>query len=227
VPCGEENERDGGGVRPIEVFGIRETVDLGHANILRAATIDHVTEVGEVAAAVILAGDAGGTFATRNPGGENDFLAHVDGGDFRADLGDFTGNIATGNVGKRDGDAGQAVANPEVKMIEGAGANAYEDLIVAENRFGNIGIAKDGRITVFVDDDGFHRQPPGSVGVSDRNTYIVTRYVWRLTGPSLADCSKTTIALFTRGGEAEEIAKSDKGHFLAGHLPDLRRGRKR
>jgi hypothetical protein len=31
---------------------------------------------------------------------------------------------------------------------------------------------------------------------------------------------------FYDGGEAEEIAKSDKGHFLAGHLPDLRRDAK-
>jgi hypothetical protein len=210
VPRGEENERDGGGVRPIEAFGIRETVDLGHANILRAATIDHVTEVGEVAAAVILAGDAGGTFATSNAGGENYLLADVDGGDFRADLGNFAGNVATGNVGERDGDAREAAANPEVEMIESAGANAHEDLIVAENRFGNIGIAKDGRVTVFVDDNGFHRQPPGSVGVNDRNIYIVTRYVWRLPGPSLADCSKTTVALLRwgRGGGDREIQQS-------------------
>jgi hypothetical protein len=124
VPGGKENERDGGGVRPIEVFGIRETVDLGHTNVFRAAAIDHVTEVGEIAAAVILTSDAGGTFATSNAGGENDFLADVKGGDFRANLGDFAGNIAAGNVGERNGNAGKAAANPEVEMIEGASAYA-------------------------------------------------------------------------------------------------------
>jgi hypothetical protein len=44
-------------------------------------------------------------------------LADVDGGDFRADLGDFAGNIAARNVRKRDGNAGEATANPEVEMI--------------------------------------------------------------------------------------------------------------
>ena len=195
VPGGEENERDGGGVRPVEVFWIRETVDLGHTNIFRAAAIDHVTEVGEIAAAVILTSDAGGTFATGNAGSENDFLADVNGGDFWADLGDFAGNIAAGNVGERDGNAGEAAANPEVEMIEGAGTDANQDFIVAESRFGNIGIAKDGRVTVFVDDDGFHGQPPASVGMNDGSNIRIYRIticwaiarglLWRTAGKQL------------------------------------------
>jgi hypothetical protein len=98
VPRGKENERDGSGVKPVEIFGIWKTVDLGHANILRATTINHVTEVGEVPATVIQTCDAGGTFATRDPGRQNDSLADVNGGNFRPDLGDFTGNIAAGNM---------------------------------------------------------------------------------------------------------------------------------
>jgi hypothetical protein len=182
VPSGEEDKRDGGSVGPIEIFGIRETVDFGRANVFGATAIDHVTKVGEVAAAIILAGDAGGTFAAGDAGRENDFLADVNGGDFRADLGDFAGNIAARNVRERDGNAGKATANPEVEMIKGAGADADEDFIVAENRFGDVGIAEDGRVTVFVNNDGFHGQPPGSAGTSDgSSTYIVSRYVGRLT----------------------------------------------
>jgi hypothetical protein len=197
VPSSEENERDRGGMRPIEIFGIRHAIDFGRANVFRAAPIDHVTKVGKVTAAIILAGDAGGTFAASNARCENDFLADVDGGDFRADLGDFAGNIAARNVRERDGDAGKTTANPKVKTIKGAGAHADEDFIVAENRFGDVGIAKDRGITVLMDDDGFHGQPPGSAGTSDgSSTYIVSRYVGRLTGGRIwTDCWKITIAL--------------------------------
>jgi hypothetical protein len=164
VPGGEEDEGDGGGVRPVEIFRIRETVDLGHTNIFGATAVDHITEVGEIAAVVILTSDAGGTFAAGNARSENDFLADMNGGDFCADLGDFAGNIAAGNVGERDSNTGEAAANPEVEMIEGARTDANQGFIVAERRFGDISIAENGRVTVFMDDDGFHEQPPAAPG---------------------------------------------------------------
>jgi hypothetical protein len=117
VPGGEEDERNSGGVRPVEIFRIRETVDLGHTNIFGATAVDHVTEVGEIAAAVILTSDAGGTLAASNPRSENDSLADMNGGDFCTDLGDFAGNIAAGYVRERDSNARKAAANPEVEMI--------------------------------------------------------------------------------------------------------------
>ena len=45
VPGGEEAERDGGGLRPVEILRIRETVDLGHTNIFGATAVDHVDEI--------------------------------------------------------------------------------------------------------------------------------------------------------------------------------------
>jgi hypothetical protein len=184
VPGGEEDERNGGGMGPAEIFRIRETVDLRHTNIFGATAVNHVTKVGEIAAVVILASDAGGTFAAGNARSENDFLADMNGGDFWADLGDFAGNIAAGNVGERDSNTREAAANPEVEMIEGAGTDANQNLIVAEGRFGHISIAENGRVTVFMDDDGFHEQPPGSVGMNDGSNMsivcIVSRYVGRV-----------------------------------------------
>jgi hypothetical protein len=49
-------------------------------------------------------------------------------------------------------------------MIEGAGAYANEYFIVAEDWLGDIGIPKNGRVAVFVDDDGFHNQSPAARG---------------------------------------------------------------
>jgi hypothetical protein len=179
VPGGEEDERNGGGLRPVEILRIRETVDLGHTNIFGATAVDHVTEIGEIATVVILTSDAGGTFAAGNARSENDFLPDMNGRDFWADLGDFAGDIAAGNVGERDSNTGEAAANPEVEMIEGAGADANQDFIVAKGRFGDISIAKNRRVTVFMDDDGFHEQPPGSVGDERRQQH--TYHIYRIT----------------------------------------------
>jgi len=166
MPGSDEHERNGGGVCPIEFFRIGEAIDLRDANIFRTTAVDHVAEIGEVAAAVIAAGEAGGAFAASDAGSENDFLADMNSGDFGADLGYFTGDVAAGNVRERDGDTGETAANPKVEVIKGTGMDADEDFIVAESRFGNIGVAKDGRVTMLLDDDGLHAKPPWNEGVS-------------------------------------------------------------
>jgi len=106
VPCGHENERDSGGVNPIEVFGIRHAVDFGTTDVFGTAAINHEAEVGEVAAEIIVAGKTGGAAATGDARGENDFVADVDAVDFTADLDDFSGDVTAGDVRKRDGNAG-------------------------------------------------------------------------------------------------------------------------
>ena len=78
VPGGLEDERNGGGVSPIEIFGIREAIHIRATHVFGAAAVDHVTEIGVIAAGVVVAGEAGGTLATGDAGSENDFLADVD-----------------------------------------------------------------------------------------------------------------------------------------------------
>lgn len=164
VPSGKEHERNGGGVSPAKIFRVGEAIDLGHAHKFRAAAVDHVPKIGEVAAAVILAGEAGGAFAASDTRSENDFLADMNGGDFGAYLGDFAGDVAARNVREGEGNARETAANPKVEMIKGAGMDPDEDLVVTESRFGNIGVAKDGRVTMLLDDNGFHEKPPWNEG---------------------------------------------------------------
>jgi hypothetical protein len=96
----------------------------------------------------------------------------MDGVDVVADLDDFAGNIAAGNVGKRNGNAGQTVAHPEIEMIEGAGANADEDFVGVEVRFGNIGVMEHTGVAMLVKDNRFHKDPPeDSVERDNRPTY--------------------------------------------------------
>jgi hypothetical protein len=117
VPGGLEDERDGRGVDPIEIFGIGHAIYFGAADVLRTAAIDHVAQIGEIAAAIVVSGDAGGATPTADARGEDDFLANVNGVNFGADLVYLTGNIAAGNVWKRDGNTGEAAPDPEVQVI--------------------------------------------------------------------------------------------------------------
>jgi len=94
--------------------------------------------------------------AAGDTGIEDDFVAGLEARDVRADFGDFAGNVAAGNVRERNFPAGDAFANPEIEMIERAGADAHQNIIRADSRFGDIFVAQDFRAAVFGEDDGFH-----------------------------------------------------------------------
>ena len=162
VPGGLEDQRNSGGMGPIEIFGIGKTINFGTADKFGAAPINHVAEVGKVAATVFIAGKAGGTFAAGHAGREYNFLTDVDGADFRADLGDFAGNVAAGDVRQWNLEARKPAAHPKVEMIEGTGANTDEDFVATKLRLGDIGVLENGRVTMMTEDDGFHERPPRS-----------------------------------------------------------------
>jgi hypothetical protein len=102
---------------PREIFGIRQAIYFGDFYEFSAAAVDEVAEIREATAAVILAREASGAFAATDTRGENDFLSGADGGDIRADFGNFSSDVAAGDVRKRNGDAGEAATNPEIKVI--------------------------------------------------------------------------------------------------------------
>src|SRR5208337_1980238 len=179
VPGGLEDQRHGSGVSPIQVFRIGHAIDVGAADKFGAAAINHVAEIGKVAATVFIAGKAGGTSSTGDARRKDNFLADVDGADFGTDFGDFAGNVAAGDVGKWSLEAGEAAAHPEIEMIEGAGVNADEDFAAAELRLGDVGVVENGRVTVFLEDDRFHERPPRSEMRCrlTKDRCIVSRYV--------------------------------------------------
>ena len=98
VPGGLEDKWNRGGFFKGQLFRIRHAIYFWSAQELGAAAVDEVTKIGEVAAAVILAGDAGRAFAAGHAWSEDHFLANAHGSDIRSDLGDFTGNVTAGNV---------------------------------------------------------------------------------------------------------------------------------
>ena len=184
VPGGLEDDGNGRGMGPIEIFRIGEAIDFGAADKFSAAAIHHAAKIGVIAAEIVVAGKAGGTLAAGDAGGEHHFLADVHGANFRADFGDFAGNVGAGDVGQGNLKAGKATAYPEVKMIEGAGPNTDEDFVTAKLRLRNIGEAENGGVTVFLEDDGFHERPPrNEIRCPDRqDSCIVSRWVRGASG---------------------------------------------
>jgi hypothetical protein len=179
VPGGLKNERHGRGVDPIEIFGIGHAVDIGAADVFGTAAIDHVAEVGEVAATVVVAGETSGTLAAGHAGSKDNFLANMKGVNLGANFGDLAGDVAAGNVWKGNGNTRQAAPDPEVEVVESTGVDANQDFVGAQMRLIHIGVAKNARITMLVEDDGFHERPPGTITKwnATPGRYIVSRYV--------------------------------------------------
>ena len=74
-----------------------------------------------------------------------------------SDLGDFTGNIAAGNVRKGDRHARDAAAHPKIEMIERASLDAHEDFIGADDWVGHVFVFKYVRPAVLLENDGLQR----------------------------------------------------------------------
>lgn len=156
VPGGLENEWDGGSFFERKIFGVGEAVGFGTADEFGAPAVNHVAEVGKLRAVIVAAGEAGGALAAGDSRGEENFLAGPDRGDVGADFFDDAGDVAAGNVRKRDRNAGEAAAYPEVEMIEGAGVDAGKDFARAGFGFGDVGVVEDFGAAVVVEKDGFH-----------------------------------------------------------------------
>src|SRR4029077_19930639 len=60
VPGGLKNEGDGGGFIKRKFFGKQKAIHFRSADEFGAAAVNHVAEIGELAAVVVEAGNAGG-----------------------------------------------------------------------------------------------------------------------------------------------------------------------
>src|SRR5262249_3785302 len=121
-----------------------------------AASIHHITEIGELATAIIEASQTRRALTATHSGGEDNLFAHLHGCDFGTDLGYLTRNVATWNVRQRNRDIRQATANPQIQVIQGASSDANENLPAAERRLGRVGILQNFGSTMLFKNDRFH-----------------------------------------------------------------------
>src|SRR6185437_1782803 len=87
-------------------------------------------------------------------GSDDHPLPLAEAGDVIADVDNLAGDVAAGDVRKLD--AGKALADPEVEVIQGAGANPYENLVMAVVRVGHVLVLQHSGAAEFVEANGFH-----------------------------------------------------------------------
>ena len=95
--------------------------------------------------------------AAGDAGRKDHFIANVDALGQRANRGDFARNIAARHERKRKCDPMEALANPEVEMVQGAGAYAHHDFVRPWLGFRDFRELQDFRPAVLGDDDCLHR----------------------------------------------------------------------
>jgi len=161
MPSRLKNQRNGRCVNPIEIFGVGQAIDLGTPHEFRATAIDHVAKICVIAAVVVVPREAGRTLAAGYAGSQHDFLPDVDDMDFRANFSNFPGNITAGNVRKRNGYARQAPPHPQVEVVQGAGMDTNQNFVGAKVRLIHIRIVENTGITMLMENDRFHKPPPG------------------------------------------------------------------
>ena len=98
MPGRLKNERDARRLFKGKILGIGHAVYFRAANKFGAAAIDHVAQVCELTAAIVVAGKACSTFAARHAGSEHYFLANFNRRYIGTNLRDFSRYIASGNV---------------------------------------------------------------------------------------------------------------------------------
>jgi len=153
-----ENERDGGGLFERKTLGIGEAVDFGAADQLGTAAIEQVTEVGELRAVIVAAGEASGALAAADPWSQENFLVGPYCGDAGSNFVDDTSDVAARDMRERNGETRNTLAYPKIQMVEGAGVDADESFAEARFGFGDVGVAEDVGSAVVIEKDRFHRR---------------------------------------------------------------------
>ena len=85
---------------------------------------------------------------------EQNPLAFAQPGDIFAHFGYLAGDITAEDM--RQLDSGHSLADPDVKVVHGAGFHAHQDLIFSRLRVRNIFVAEDFRPAEFVNANSFH-----------------------------------------------------------------------
>src|SRR6266850_121799 len=147
-----------------QVFRIRHAIYFGDAHKFRATAVNQVAKISEVAAAIVLPGEARWTFAASNARREHHFLPYAHGCDIRANLRDFARNIASRNVRQRNRHAMDAETNPEIEMIQRAGFHPNKDLAGANDWVRHVFVFQYFRPAVLMKNNRLHE----SSGLSNR-----------------------------------------------------------
>src|SRR6266568_1750649 len=156
VPRRLEDQRDRRGFHKREFTRPGKTIRFRTAHVFGAAAVNDVPKIVELPAFVVVAGKARGAAPATDSRGEDHFLSHLDAADQFADLRHFPGDVASRDVRKRAGPAGNSLANPQVEMVDRHRAHPHQDIGGRDFRLGDFRILQDFRTAVLRKNDGLH-----------------------------------------------------------------------
>src|SRR5205823_1291275 len=94
-----------------------------------APAVNHVAQVSRLTTLVVSPCNASRAFAAAYQWRQQDFLPNANRRDFCADLRDFSGYVATGNMRKRNRNIWQSRADPQIKMIQRASTHSHKHFV--------------------------------------------------------------------------------------------------
>ncbi len=150
-----EHQRHAGGLVEVQAVRNRDHVHRGNGDQLTISAVHAIAQHGEFRALVLKSGDALGAVIAEMHGRQQYSLPRLEAGDVLADFDDLSCDVRPQNV--RQGHSGQTFADPEIDMVQGAGLDADQNLVLARLGIGHIFVAQNFRTTEFMDADGFHR----------------------------------------------------------------------
>src|SRR5207248_9361437 len=127
VPCRQKDERHGRRLIELEAVGNRNYVYSRHSDKFAIATVYAVAKHGEFGAMILQSGDAFHAMIAEVHRREDHALARIEASYIFAGLDDFSRNIAAQDV--RQVDARETLADPNIKMVQGASSDANKHLI--------------------------------------------------------------------------------------------------
>ncbi len=154
VPRGQENERHGSGIDKGEGIRNRDDVDSWHGDQFAVPSLGVVAEYRELGTEILASAVALLAMTAEQHGRQQHARANFQIGYVFATLRYFASNVASEGV--RQLDAGKSFANPQVEVVESAGANADEDVVFAQDWIGDLFVPEDFRSTEFMHANGFH-----------------------------------------------------------------------
>jgi len=154
VPRSKEHERHAGGVHEVERVGDGDHVDLGYSNQLTVAAVDGIAQHGELRAEIVMAAHAPLAVIAEDHRGEQNAGARLDAGDVLARLDHLACHVAAENM--RQLHPGQSFAYPQIKMVQRAGANSNQHVVLAQDGIRHLFVLQDLRPTELMNADCFH-----------------------------------------------------------------------
>ncbi len=137
------------------IVGNRDYIHGGYGDQFAIPAVHAVAKHRKLRALVLKSGHALGAVIAEVHRREKHPLPGLEASDVLADFGNLSGDVRSKDV--RQIHSGQSFANPQIDVVQGAGFDADQNLVLAWLGIRYVFVAQNLRTTEFMDANGFHR----------------------------------------------------------------------